>query len=535
MSLTYGFYNSLNHDRRYNAIQMSSIFDGIIKDGIFMSIGDHFNVTAVGTDMFVTVGSGRAWFDHTWTLNDSLLPLEIPQSELILNRYDAIVLEVNSEQSVRANDIKVIKGTPSSTPAYPEMINTLTVHQYPLAYIYVEKGTSAIRQANITSMIGKATTPYVTGILETINIESMVAQWEDQWKKFFELETGDMTATNAAWKKQWEQWFNSYVDEMDETADHWKDLWHQWYHMYTDSSTEEFSNWMKNMTAEFMTWFEDLQAVLNDQVAAMLAAEIEALKKRADILEKFKEDLTKDQTIYEYISDSDDVVITDAAGDPIEGRIMFAGGSGGSGGEKEVFIGDEEPEIKYPLWVDTSEDPEDLVEWDPSIISDAFSPVKTYAKDTYCIHGDTLYRFTAEKGPGAWDPSVVQATNVDTELVGLKVTFTKVETFQVASFTASLDILRQNCYKIGNRIYIALSCETKQSFSYETGIAIIPEQYRPNKDVINVGIIAINGAAHSNTIQLKTLNQYTHGVIYQGQTVSIPSEAKVDLVFEYYL
>ena len=44
MSVTYGFYNSINGDRKYNALEMSSIFDGIIVDGVYMSIGDALNV-----------------------------------------------------------------------------------------------------------------------------------------------------------------------------------------------------------------------------------------------------------------------------------------------------------------------------------------------------------------------------------------------------------------------------------------------------------------------------------------------------------
>lgn len=313
MSLTYGFYNSLNHDRRYSAIQMSSIFDGVINDGIFMSIGDRFAVTAAGTDMFVTVGTGRAWFDHTWTLNDAALPIEIPQAELVLNRYDAVVLEVNGTQAVRANDIKVVKGTPSSNPTYPKMTNTELVHQYPLAYIYVAAGVTSIRQANVTSMIGKDDAPYVTGIIDTIDIEDMVAQWEDEWKKFFEEETDE-----------WRTWFESYVSEMNESAERWNDLWHEWYHMYTNSSTEEFGNWKNEQKAEFLEWFNGLKDILTDQVEAMMAAEIEELKKRADALEKFKKDLTDEQTIYESVEDFEEDVITDATGDPIDGREILA-------------------------------------------------------------------------------------------------------------------------------------------------------------------------------------------------------------------
>ena len=46
MSVTYGFYNSKNQDRRYDAIQMSSIFDGIIRDGILQHVGTAMMVNA---------------------------------------------------------------------------------------------------------------------------------------------------------------------------------------------------------------------------------------------------------------------------------------------------------------------------------------------------------------------------------------------------------------------------------------------------------------------------------------------------------
>jgi hypothetical protein len=166
MSITYGFYNSIGGDRKYNATELSSIFDGVINDGVFSRIGDAFNVSAVG-GMNVSVGSGRAWFNHTWTNNDSDLLLTVEQSEVVLKRIDAIVLEINSTESVRANSIKVIKGTPSSAPVAPTLITTDLVHQYPLCYINVAAGITEILQTDITSKIGTPLCPLATGITES--------------------------------------------------------------------------------------------------------------------------------------------------------------------------------------------------------------------------------------------------------------------------------------------------------------------------------------------------------------------------------
>lgn len=191
MAVTYGFYDSLNHDRLYNAQQMSAIFDGIINDGIFMSVGNQFH-TVAGTGMQVIVKSGRAWFDSTWTLNDAEYPLSIDAADVLLTRIDAVVLEVNSEVANRANTIKVVKGTPASTPAKPTLTNTATIHQHALAYVTVAKNITAITNSMIEIVVGKTETPYVTAILQTTDITDLYNQWEDYFQTWFDTVRGTL-------------------------------------------------------------------------------------------------------------------------------------------------------------------------------------------------------------------------------------------------------------------------------------------------------------------------------------------------------
>lgn len=191
MAVTYGFYDSLNHDRLYNAQQMSAIFDGIINDGVFMSVGNQFH-TVAGTGMQVIVKSGRAWFDSTWTLNDAEYPLSIDAADVLLTRIDAVVLEVNSEVATRANTIKVVKGTPASTPAKPTLTNTATIHQHALAYVTVAKNITAITNSMIEIVVGKTETPYVTAILQTTDITDLYNQWEDYFQTWFDTVRGTL-------------------------------------------------------------------------------------------------------------------------------------------------------------------------------------------------------------------------------------------------------------------------------------------------------------------------------------------------------
>lgn len=185
MSVTSGFFNSSNGDRKYNAEQISAIFDGIINDGVFANIGTAFSVTA-NSGNNITVGIGRAWFNSIWILNDAILSIAADESEVLLDRYDAVVIEIDRSNSVRAGSIKIVKGTAASTAQYPTMTSTLDVHQYPLAYIYRKAGSSAIAQSDITNMVGTSNCPYVTGILQVLDNDNIVAQWQDQFDTWLE-------------------------------------------------------------------------------------------------------------------------------------------------------------------------------------------------------------------------------------------------------------------------------------------------------------------------------------------------------------
>jgi hypothetical protein len=183
MSVTSGFYNTQNHDRRYNAKLIGDLFAGILNDGVFANIGTSLVVVA-SAGMVVNVGIGRAWFNNTWTDNDSILPLVVSVSELILNRIDSVVLEVEASDAVRANTIKIIKGTPGALTA-PVMVNTDKVHQYRLADIYVGAGVTAITQANITNFVGTVDCPFVSGVLETITVEGITAILQGRFDEWF--------------------------------------------------------------------------------------------------------------------------------------------------------------------------------------------------------------------------------------------------------------------------------------------------------------------------------------------------------------
>lgn len=262
MSLTSGFFDSVNHDRKYNTLQMSSIFDGIIRDGVFMSIADKLMVDAE-SGMTIVAKPGRAWFNHTWTLNDAKLPLVVEQSELILDRIDAVVLEVNSSQAVRANAIKMVKGTPSADPQKPTLTKSLDVNQYPLAYVSVKHGVTVINQADITNAVGTSECPFVIGILETMDIDALVAQWKSEW----ELWINEMKENGEDWQNQVESEFEAWSIQQKEEFTQFIQQFEATMQIFQTNSEEAFNK-----------WFETVKDILDDNTAGNLLNLINEIK-----------------------------------------------------------------------------------------------------------------------------------------------------------------------------------------------------------------------------------------------------------------
>lgn len=291
MSVTCGFYNSLNGDRKYNAMQMSSIFDGLIIDGVFASIGTAFAVKAAG-GLTLNIGIGKAWFNHSWTLNDAILPIEAPESEVLLDRIDAVILEVNGMESVRDNTIKIVKGNPSSAPSRPTMENEGNVHQYPLAYIYRKFGSTVITQADITPMVGTASTPFVTGILQTISLDELLGKWQDELDQFVDARSQEVDNWIANEENDFTAWFEQMKADLT-------------------SEQEYLDQWIASEQADFLAWYNQMKDQLGKDAAGNLQLSINKEEIKRILLVGF-EDGTKE------FSD-DGTVITSTASD---GRIL---------------------------------------------------------------------------------------------------------------------------------------------------------------------------------------------------------------------
>lgn len=249
MAVTYGFYNSINHDRRYDAVQVGQIFDGIIHDGVYETYKKALIVKASSVANQVIIQPGRAWFNHTWTYNDADLPFSAPGPEALYERIDALVLDINQNLNQRKNSFMWVKGTPAASPSKPTLTRSGAHWQYPLAYVHRYGNQNTIRADDIENAVGTSLCPFVLGVIEYLSIDELLAQWTAQFNTYITTK-----------QNQW----NTFQTNMEEIFFEW-----------IENQKAAYDLFLSHNETAWRNWFDHVQIELDENVAAHLQNQID--------------------------------------------------------------------------------------------------------------------------------------------------------------------------------------------------------------------------------------------------------------------
>lgn len=201
MAITYGYFNSVDGDRKYNADQMSEYFDGLVSNGVYESVGGALQVIA-GTDMSVNVQTGRGIINCKWINNNAVLPLTITQAHAMLDRYTAVVMKLDITN--RLMTITTKDGTAASTPVKPTLQNDATGVELCLAWIYVNAGATTITQDKIEDARPSSDCGWVTGLIEQVDTSTLFLQYQTAYENYY----AEMT-------EEFDNWFSTLTEELN--------------------------------------------------------------------------------------------------------------------------------------------------------------------------------------------------------------------------------------------------------------------------------------------------------------------------------
>lgn len=165
MALHYGFYDSINGDRKYSSDDFMQMFKGVFSDGVFAGIEDEFRPSVYRDTMTIGVAPGRAWILDHFMYSDSDFRVSIAEGSALYPRYDAVVLEM--DRMTRTGNIVVVQGSPTEDPEYPVLENSYNKKQLPITYVYVKKDATTLSDEDLVRKVGTDECPYVK-IIDTV-------------------------------------------------------------------------------------------------------------------------------------------------------------------------------------------------------------------------------------------------------------------------------------------------------------------------------------------------------------------------------
>lgn len=254
------FFNSVSHDRTYRAEDWAEYFASFIGNGVFPVPSTGLQVV-VDNGMNLSVKTGKAWINGYFYNNTSDLTITIGTADGQLNRIDRIVVRWDLTNRIISAEVK--SSTYSASPTAPALQRDADIFELALADVYVGAGVTAITQSNITDQrLNNSLCGIVAAVVDQIDTEAFNAQLQAWFAEYQSLSAAE---------------YNTLVSYMNS-------LKLQGNVQY-DAFEQHMADFEAQAAADFNSWFNGLQEVLDENAAANLMNVTNALDARVDLIE----------------------------------------------------------------------------------------------------------------------------------------------------------------------------------------------------------------------------------------------------------
>ena len=193
--VSYGFFDSVNGDRRYSADDFTNYLGNLISDGVIASPSNGLQVQP-SEGFTIKVTAGWAYIQHHYVHNDSDFFLTLDQPDIARDRIDRIVIRFDTAK--RKVDIAIRKGEPKAVgnASIPAIQRDNDIWELSLAYVYVAEDYTEIKQHYITDERSDTVVcGWVTGLIQQIDTTNLFAQYDSAFWTWFNSIQRDYDST----------------------------------------------------------------------------------------------------------------------------------------------------------------------------------------------------------------------------------------------------------------------------------------------------------------------------------------------------
>lgn len=211
--ITSGLFNSINGDRKYDAVWFARYFSTFIGNGVFPNPSTGLQVVE-NENMTTIVKPGDGWINGYFIVNDGEHILQHDIADGTLTRIDRIVMRLDF--GARLINIMVRKGAYGSVPVAPTVIRNADFYELVLADVTIRPGVLRIIQGDIKDQrLNSELCGIVHGTVDQVDTSTIFNQYQSWFEEMTGEKTEDFTLWTAERKAIFEQWFVTITDILD--------------------------------------------------------------------------------------------------------------------------------------------------------------------------------------------------------------------------------------------------------------------------------------------------------------------------------
>jgi hypothetical protein len=150
------------------------------------------------------------------------------------------------------------------------------IYYYPLAYVYVPARSETI--SYVRDRRGYGETPWVVGVISHVSAANIIEEWQRQYDAWFVEHQNDFLNWSQEQQEEYEEWIREAKNEFLM----WEGQMESEFANWSEDEKELMDQWLNDRKSDFDSWFEHLQNELDDNQAAHLQNEIDALDSKIE-------------------------------------------------------------------------------------------------------------------------------------------------------------------------------------------------------------------------------------------------------------
>ncbi|WP_338651618.1 hypothetical protein [Lysinibacillus sp. Y5S-8] len=243
MAEIFKFFNSAPGDERWHyASDFADYFSNVLSSGLLHKNGSpNLQVKVNAGTMQTYIEAGEALIQGYQYQNTQPLFLTHGLPEPSLDRIDRIVLRLDKRNNARHIKLFVKEGVSASNPVPPTLQRDQYVFELSLAQIRLTKNTSTLEPLKL---IDERMIENLCGIVYSL-----------------------ISVPTSVFQQQWDYWFNLKKQTLEDDMEAWQ-----------LQQKNDFETWQAIQKQEYLTWIESIKDILDENVAANLAARIANLE-----------------------------------------------------------------------------------------------------------------------------------------------------------------------------------------------------------------------------------------------------------------